>query len=73
MRMRPWLAASAPQKLLVDFELRTNTFGQSTNVGLTDARLRALKGQDRSYKLADGEGLQVLVPPKGSKHWRLRA
>jgi Arm DNA-binding domain len=40
-------------------------------MGLTDAKLRALKGQGSPYKLADGEGLYVLVPPKGSRLWRL--
>lgn len=38
---------------------------------LTDAKVRALKGRARPYKAFDGEGLYVMVTPKGSRLWRL--
>jgi integrase len=38
---------------------------------LTDAKLRALKGKDATFKLADAEGLYVQVSPCGSRLWRL--
>ena len=38
---------------------------------LSDARVRALKGKNAQYKVSDGEGLYLLVPPTGSKLWRL--
>ncbi len=40
---------------------------------LTDAKVRALKAKAASYKVSDAEGLHVLVPPSGSKLWRLSA
>ena len=40
-------------------------------MALTDAKMRALKGREAPYKLSDGEGLYVLVPPNGSRLWRL--
>ena len=39
---------------------------------LTDAKLRVLKSKATPFKLADAEGLYVLVAPGGSKMWRLR-
>jgi integrase len=38
---------------------------------LTDAKLRALKSKVAPFKIADAEGLHVLVAPGGSKMWRL--
>src|SRR5208282_3693576 len=35
------------------------------------AILKAVKGE-KPYKLADGEGLHLLVQPNGSKLWRFR-
>lgn len=40
-------------------------------MALTDAKLRALKGQERPVKIGDGEGLYVLIKPNGSKLWAL--
>ncbi len=39
---------------------------------LTDKAILAAKPKDRPYKLADGEGLTLLVNPNGSKLWRFR-
>lgn len=39
---------------------------------LTDTSVRASKPKDRPYKLADGEGLHLLVNPNGSRLWRLK-
>ena len=38
---------------------------------LNDKQIRSLKGRDKPYKLADGGGLSVRVPPNGAKQWRL--
>jgi integrase len=40
-------------------------------MSLTDAKLRALKSKTTPFKIADAEGLYVLVSPTGSKMWRL--
>jgi integrase len=39
---------------------------------LTDKAIQAAKSRVRPYKLADGEGLTMLVKPNGSKLWRFR-
>jgi len=39
-------------------------------MALKDAEIRALKGRETSYKVADGKGLYVEVFPNGSKLWR---
>jgi integrase len=38
---------------------------------LNDRQIRSLTGRDKPYKLADGGGLSVRVPPTGAKQWRL--
>jgi integrase len=40
-------------------------------MALTDAKVRTLKPRARDYKIADGEGLHLLVTSGGSKLWRL--
>jgi hypothetical protein len=39
---------------------------------LTVISIRALKSQDKPYKVSDGKGLFLLVQPSGAKLWRLR-
>jgi integrase len=39
-------------------------------VPLTDLAIRRLTGTDRPYKLADSNGLYLLVQPNGSRLWR---
>lgn len=39
---------------------------------LSEIRIKKAEAADRSYKLADGEGLFLLVQPNGSKLWRLK-
>ncbi len=41
-------------------------------MALSDLRVRAAKGRERPYKLADGAGLYLLVKPDGGKYWRLK-
>lgn len=41
-------------------------------MSLTDAKTRNAKPKDKSYKLADGDGLFLLVTPAGGKWWRFR-
>ena len=38
---------------------------------LTDIQVRTAKPQPKSYKLADGGGLHLLVSPSGGKLWRM--
>lgn len=40
-------------------------------MALTDTAIRALRPSDKAYKRADGQGLNLLVNPNGSKLWRL--
>ncbi len=39
---------------------------------LSDVAVRNAKPKIKSYKLADGEGLFLVIKPNGSKYWRLK-
>ena len=39
---------------------------------LSDAALRNAKPKDKPYKLADGDGLYLLIKPDGGRYWRLK-
>ncbi len=41
-------------------------------VSLSDAKVRNAKPKEKPYKMADGEGLFLMVMPTGSKYWRLK-
>src|SRR4051812_36842227 len=41
-------------------------------ISLSDAKVRNAKPKPKPYKIADGEGLFLLITPSGSKYWRLR-
>jgi integrase len=41
-------------------------------MALTDVRVRNAKPQAKPYKISDGDGLFLLVTPKGAKYWRLK-
>ena len=41
-------------------------------MSLSDAKVRNAKPKAKPYKIADGEGLFLLVTPSGSKYWRLK-
>ncbi len=41
-------------------------------MSLSDAKVRNAKPRKKPYKIADGEGLFLVVMPTGSKYWRLR-
>jgi integrase len=41
-------------------------------VALTDTKVRSVKPREKSYKIADGKGLFLVVKPNGSKYWRFR-
>lgn len=43
-----------------------------TPVPLSDAKARNAKPRTKPYKIADGEGLFLLIAPSGSKYWRLK-
>jgi integrase len=41
-------------------------------MALTDTTIRNSKPKDKAYKVADSQGLYLLVNPKGSKLWRIK-
>ena len=41
-------------------------------MALTDAALRNLKPKDKQFKIADRQGLYILVEPDGARYWRLK-
>jgi integrase len=41
-------------------------------MSLSDAKVRNAKPKVKPFKLADGEGLFLLVMPSGSKYWRMK-
>ena len=41
-------------------------------MALTDAKVRNAKPRPKPYKIADGEGLFLLVHPSGGKYWRFK-
>jgi integrase len=41
-------------------------------MSLSDAKVRNAKAKRKPYKIADGEGLFLVIMPTGSKYWRLR-
>ena len=41
-------------------------------MSLTDTAVRAAKPRERPYKLTDGNGLVLIVMPKGGRWWRFR-
>ena len=41
-------------------------------MALKDIQLKALKPTDKTYRIADGDGLCIEVKPSGAKLWRLR-
>ncbi|MBB1625198.1 integrase arm-type DNA-binding domain-containing protein [Achromobacter sp. UMC71] len=42
----------------------------ATLAKLTDTAIRAAKGGQKPYKMADGGGLYILVKPDGTRYWR---
>ena len=41
-------------------------------ISLSDAKVRNARPKERPYKIADGEGLFLLITPTGGKYWRLK-
>ncbi len=41
-------------------------------MSLSDAKVRNAKPKPKPYKIADGEGLFMVVMPNGSKYWRMK-
>lgn len=41
-------------------------------MALTNVKIKAAKPREKQYKLADGEGMYLLVLPTGGKYWRLK-
>jgi integrase len=41
-------------------------------MALTDTQIRKVKSREKSFKLADGKGLFLVVHPNSSKYWRFR-
>ena len=40
-------------------------------MGLTAVAIKAAKGRDKQYKLADSGGMHLLVLPSGQRYWRM--
>ncbi|HEX7783264.1 MAG TPA: integrase arm-type DNA-binding domain-containing protein [Sphingobium sp.] len=40
-------------------------------MGLSVVAIKAAKGRDKAYKLADSDGLYLLVKPGGARYWRM--
>jgi Arm DNA-binding domain len=40
-------------------------------MGLTAVAIKAAKGRTKEYKLADSDGLYLLVKPTGGRYWRM--
>jgi integrase len=49
-----------------------STFAGDTPMPLSDARIRSAKSKLKAYKLADANGLYLLVKPNGGKYWRYK-
>ncbi len=43
-----------------------------TPLMLTDTQIRKVKSREKSFKLADGKGLFLIIQPNGSRYWRFR-
>jgi hypothetical protein len=41
-------------------------------MALSDFAVRSAKPRKKAYRLADGDGLNLLIQPSGSKLWQLR-
>ena len=41
-------------------------------MSLSETKVRSAKAQSKPYKIADGDGLFLLVTPAGGKYWRLK-
>lgn len=41
-------------------------------VPLSDSKIKSLSPKEKDYKVADGDGLYLLVTPTGSKLWKMR-
>ena len=41
-------------------------------MALSDVQIRNAKPKEKPYKIADGEGLHILITPNGSRLWRLK-
>jgi hypothetical protein len=39
---------------------------------LNDTQIKHAKPKDRQYRLSDGNGLNILITPKGKKTWVYR-
>lgn len=39
---------------------------------LSDAKIKNARGKDKTYKLADGQGLYLEITQSGSKLWRMK-
>lgn len=42
------------------------------DMALTDVKVRTAKPKEKQFKIADGDGLSLLVTPQGGKWWRFR-
>ena len=60
-----------PINLMVSLMVSRHSRESDTIMGLTAVAIKAAKGRAKEYKLADSDGLYLLVKPTGGRYWRM--
>ena len=60
-----------PINLMVSLMVSRRSRESDTIMGLTAVAINAAKGRAKDYKLADSDGLYLLVKPNGGRYWRM--
>ncbi len=60
-----------PINLMVSLMVSRRSRESDTIMGLTAVAIKAAKGRAKDYKLADSDGLYLLVKPNGGRYWRM--
>ena len=72
LRDRPTIIVDIRLFLGVRFGSCTPNRKECTPMSLSDAKIRNAKPKVKPYKIADGDGLFLLITPAGGKYWRLK-
>jgi hypothetical protein len=60
-----------PINLGVSVGVSRHSMESGTRMGLTAVAIKAAKRRKKQYKLADSDGLYLLVKPNGGRYWRM--
>jgi Arm DNA-binding domain len=60
-----------PINLMVSLMVSRRSRESDAIMGLTAVAIKAAKGRAKDYKLADSDGLYLLVKPNGGRYWRM--